>query len=394
MKVSLRERYFNFNRIMLLSIGLWPYQQSTLTQLQLVVLLSILISFIIFQFSRLIFVDYTYGFVLRMLSISSLFVLYVTKYISFWINIDAIKCTLERLQDVYNELTDKNEIAIYEEYGKLAKQYTIKFIFQASILSFAFVMESWPFIFDIVIPKNDTYTRHLINSLTSYYLIQEKYFFFVLLHINAAHAVGSFVLVGVGALFVSYGKCISGMFKIACFRLERAMAADTLQNIYLKNHFVTNKYIIGAVQIHRKAMEFADYLIYCFEKSLLFIAGTTVFCVSLNLYRMSQIEKPLEEIEETLTHFFIMFFVLVYLFIGNYIGQEVIDNNDELFITVYNIPWYQAPLHIQKLILILLQRNCKPFALNFHGIFVASLECFAMLVSASVSYFTIMISLQ
>ncbi|XP_011350438.1 odorant receptor 4 isoform X3 [Ooceraea biroi] len=337
MKVSLRERYFNFNRIMLLSIGLWPYQQSTLTQLQLVVLLSILISFIIFQFSRLIFVDYTYGFVLRMLSISSLFVLYVTKYISFWINIDAIKCTLERLQDVYNELTDKNEIAIYEEYGKLAKQYTIKFI---------------------------------------------------------SHAVGSFVLVGVGALFVSYGKCISGMFKIACFRLERAMAADTLQNIYLKNHFVTNKYIIGAVQIHRKAMEFADYLIYCFEKSLLFIAGTTVFCVSLNLYRMSQIEKPLEEIEETLTHFFIMFFVLVYLFIGNYIGQEVIDNNDELFITVYNIPWYQAPLHIQKLILILLQRNCKPFALNFHGIFVASLECFAMLVSASVSYFTIMISLQ
>lgn len=43
----------------------------------------------------------------------------------------------------------------------------------------------------------------------------------------------------------------------------------------------------------------------------------------------------------------------------------------------YNVPWYQAPLHIQKLILFLLQRGNKAFTLNIGGLFTLSLECFA-----------------
>jgi len=43
----------------------------------------------------------------------------------------------------------------------------------------------------------------------------------------------------------------------------------------------------------------------------------------------------------------------------------------------YNVPWYQAPLYIQKLILFLLQRGSKAFTLKAGGVFVGSLECFA-----------------
>lgn len=35
---------------------------------------------------------------------------------------------LERLQYIYNDLKDKNEIAIYDKYGKIAKRITIIFI--------------------------------------------------------------------------------------------------------------------------------------------------------------------------------------------------------------------------------------------------------------------------
>lgn len=43
----------------------------------------------------------------------------------------------------------------------------------------------------------------------------------------------------------------------------------------------------------------------------------------------------------------------------------------------YNVPWYQAPLHIQKLILFLLQRNSKAFTISVGGLFVLFLKCFA-----------------
>ena len=40
----------------------------------------------------------------------------------------------------------------------------------------------------------------------------------------------------------------------------------------------------------------------------------------------------------------------------------------------YNVEWYVAPLHIQKMILFLLQKGTKTFHLILGGIFVASME--------------------
>ncbi|KAL6445405.1 hypothetical protein ACFW04_002295 [Cataglyphis niger] len=82
------------------------------------------------------------------------------------------------------------------------------------------------------------------------------------------------------------------------------------------------------------------------------------------------------------------------MFLSNFIGQEIINHNNKVYSTAYNICWYAAPLHIQKLILFLLQRGSKSFGLNVGGLFVASLECFATLVKTSVSYFTVMYSVQ
>ncbi|XP_011705131.1 PREDICTED: uncharacterized protein LOC105460383 [Wasmannia auropunctata] len=85
---------------------------------------------------------------------------------------------------------------------------------------------------------------------------------------------------------------------------------------------------------------------------------------------------------------------LVYMFVANYIGQNIIDHNNHVFSIAYNVQWYRAPIHIQKMILFLLQRETKEFCLNFCGLFNASIECFATLIKSSVSYFTVIYSTQ
>jgi len=60
----------------------------------------------------------------------------------------------------------------------------------------------------------------------------------------------------------------------------------------------------------------------------------------------------------------------------------------------YDIPWYAAPIRIQKLIMLLLQRGTKAFVLQIGGIFIGSLEGFATVIialrkSTSLSYFTV-----
>jgi len=48
MKNSFEERFFSFNRIILLAVGLWPYQQSKFASIQIAVISGILISSIAF----------------------------------------------------------------------------------------------------------------------------------------------------------------------------------------------------------------------------------------------------------------------------------------------------------------------------------------------------------
>jgi len=49
MMICIKEQYFKFNRIILLTVGLWPYQQSTLVRAQLALFLGVLMSYIVFQ---------------------------------------------------------------------------------------------------------------------------------------------------------------------------------------------------------------------------------------------------------------------------------------------------------------------------------------------------------
>jgi len=56
---------------------------------------------------------------------------------------------MERLQNIYDTLRDKNEIAIYDKYGKIAKRITIMFISKKKICWFLLM---WLlFNFDIII---------------------------------------------------------------------------------------------------------------------------------------------------------------------------------------------------------------------------------------------------
>ncbi|EZA50908.1 hypothetical protein X777_10879 [Ooceraea biroi] len=349
MKISVKERYFSFNRITLLIVGLWPYQQSGLARFPTTLCLSILISFVALMLSRLCFVEYSFEFTINLLCASTYFTFFVIKYISFWLNKEAIRYLLEQFQYIYNGLNDENEIAIYEKYGNIGKRITIGLIIVAVCnQSVLIAIQCWPYIFDVILPKNGTYAGRLLAVVSKYFAVQEKYSYLLLLHLNITSTVGSLVFLAIGAMLLSL-------------------------------------YILLAIM-------FAKFLVSSMDRSLFVVIMVTVLCVSFNLYGIFHIESDKQEIEETLVHLILVCFVFAYMFLVNYAGQEIMDYNNCVFLTVYNAPWYLAPLQIQKLILIVLQRSNKAFTLSIGGLFIISLECFASLASTSISYFTLMLS--
>ncbi|XP_025264347.1 uncharacterized protein LOC112637056 [Camponotus floridanus] len=301
---------------------------------------------------------------------------------------------MEQLQRIFNDLKDSNEIAIIERYGKNAKYYTailtIFFVCSVFVITSA---QIWPDILQIISSVNKSRSRQLY-ILTEYFIDKEKYFYYLLLHINAAMSIGFIAVVATGTTLIAYFQYMCAMFAIASYRIENAIMIHISQDIILQNRNFFYMSIKSAVDIHRKAMEFCTYLISKFEISFFFLIICGVMTLSLNIFRFFQIASSTCNIDELVIPFIGACTSLLYMFVANLVGQEITDHYNYIYVAVYKIQWYITPIEIQKLILILIQRSNKTFGLNIGGLFIASIQCFASLTNTSLSYFTVMYSIR
>ncbi|XP_019885134.2 odorant receptor 47a-like [Camponotus floridanus] len=299
-----------------------------------------------------------------------------------------------KLQDICNGLKDENEIIIMKQYSRYGKRYAIAFIIFAVCCSFSITIAMfWSSILQITLGTNVTQSRRLPITM-EYFIDQEKYFYWILLHIGVASFIGTIVILGIGSVLIMYVLHICGMFRISSYRIKRAMHINMLENIKPRKENLMLKGIISAVDIHRQAIKLSNCLVSKIETMMLCLIICGVLTLSLNLLRIFQIASYGDDVKEFLIPFILIIIDIVYMFIANYLGQNITDHNNDVFATVYDVQWHVAPLHIQKVILFLLQRGTKDFTISIGRLFVASLECFTTLVKTSVSYFTVVYSTQ
>ncbi|XP_029666066.1 odorant receptor 4-like [Formica exsecta] len=393
--ICIETQHFNLNRTLLLAIGLWPYQKSKFVGFQTILCFGILTSFVIFQLTALITTKCTVDFIIKVFSTAIVFNFYVIIYNMFWINTHHVRNLLEQLQYICNEIKDENELAIIKKYGHNTRRCTtIITLFAICSTFFAILLPIWPQILGTILHMNESQIQsQAIQITTEYFVDQKKYFYLIYLHTNAVMCIGATTLTATGTMILGCIIHICGMFKIASYRIEQAMSTKMIENINLKNQIMINKKIFYAVEIHRKAMKFTDVLISSFEGSILLILTFGVISLSLNIFAIFR-NISLRNNEAVLLHVLIVFIILLYLFLTNYAGQEVTNYSNYVYFTAYNVRWYMAPLHAQKMILFILQKGSKTFHLNVAGLFVISLQCFATLTKASMSYFTFMYSTQ
>ncbi|XP_025270184.1 uncharacterized protein LOC109610554 [Camponotus floridanus] len=355
--IGLETYNFKLNRILLLIIGLWPLQQSNLTRLQFVFMSTFLMTSIMFQLTTFLTSKCTPDFVAKILSSTSFFSLIAINYNLFYLNMKPVKNLLVQLQNICNGLKDENEIAIMKEYSCNAKRFTI-----------VLTME--------------------------YFVDQEKYFYLMLIHIIVSLCIGTIVMIAVGTMLLVCFQYTCGLFRICSYRIKHAVHVNSLENIKLKKGNSMLKGIISAVDIHQQAINLCGLLESNIEIMLFCLILNTVITLSLNFFRIFQIVLSRYDIMEIIFPFLFVTVSTIYMFLANYIGQDITDHNNDIFVTVYDVQWHVAPLRIQKMILFLLQRGTKDYIINVGGLFAGSLQNFATLVKSSVSYFTVIYSTQ
>ncbi|XP_039311521.1 uncharacterized protein LOC105198359 [Solenopsis invicta] len=382
--------YHSLNKVLLLAVGIWPYHQSKFTQFQFVFFSATLSASIIVQLILLIKFKCTSDLIVKVMSSVSFFIILIIKYILFHFNLEAVKNLFTNLQHVLNDLKNENEIAILEKYNFIAKCYTIVLTaLGVGVLSSFIIAQFWSDISNIIVSVNTSQSRYILIS-SEYFIDQEKYFYWIVLHISSTLCIGIIIMVGIGTILVTYIQHTCGIFRIASYRIEHAVNINILQNT-LKNKILMMESIIQAINIHRQAIKLSKRLVSTFDIMFFCFTGCLIACLALNLFQLLQVVSS-KNIIDLFLPFTYATTSFLYIFISNYIGQNITDHNNHLFVTAYNIRWYKTPLHIQKIILFLLQNGTKKFTLKVGGMIDGSIENFAMVIKTSISYFTVMYS--
>ncbi|KAL6448886.1 hypothetical protein ACFW04_000557 [Cataglyphis niger] len=378
--------YYAINRILLLCVGLWPYQNSSFRHIIIALTTVILISSVAVQVLQY--------FLFSLISSRIPWLAYTLKYNVLCFNIKKMQVLMEQVRRDWNTLSSVQEIEIIKKYwaiGRFITLITILFMY-LSIFTFILVQFLSNFLLNMATTANESYSRRLPVKV-EYFIDQQKYFIPILLHLFVIVLCGLTTVVATETIHMSYMQHACGLFQIANCRIEQALHKNTIQNVTssAKRSLIVCQGIISAVNMYRRANKFVEMLRANFKWAYFLLLPLGVLSLSINLYRLSQLIMTEEyydlivSILVTIGHFWYMFFC-------NYVGQEIIDHSGNIFYRTYNTNWYVAPLKAQKLLLLMMQRSIRHFSYIIGGLFIPSFEGFATLTSMSISYFTVIFS--
>ncbi|XP_011861077.1 PREDICTED: uncharacterized protein LOC105558146 [Vollenhovia emeryi] len=387
--------YYTINRILLLCVGLWPYQNSTLGYIVILTTTGSLVIGVVLQLAIFITKEYNIDLLLHVLAYSMIWLGYTLKYNVLCLNIRGIRNPMEQIHKNWHKLHNKREIEIIKKYSDIGRFITLTttlFIY-VSILCFILSQFLSNYLLDIISSKNASRTRQL-PILIECFIDQQKHFFFILSIICFGILNGLSTVVATETLNMSYTYHACGLFEIASYRIEQAFLEGTVHNIlsFTERNTIICQGIINGFNMYKTAIEFIEMLkkTYSWAYSLLLPFG--ILSLSINLYRLFQLITSKEYIEMIMSFLFVVGHFW-YMFFCNYLGQKVIDHSSDVFHRIYNVQWYVAPVKAQKLLMLMMQRSIRHCTIIVGGLFTSSFEGFATVVSTSVSYFAIIVSL-
>ncbi|XP_070510855.1 uncharacterized protein [Cardiocondyla obscurior] len=369
--------YYKLNRRLLLLVGLWPYEHSAYKYCQMILCNVIIIYTTICQIAKLISLRRR-DVILKLLSPIIICVIYIIKYQTFCIVANKIRYLMRHVIEDWNILKDKKEVEIIERYTYVGSMCTLilTIIGCTSVIVCLFIPLT-PSILDIVAPLNVSRPRQLLFP-GEFLVDQQKFFYAIILQIDVALGLIIATLIGTESLYVTYVQHACGMFQIASYRMDQAFNVKFVQGYPIeKKSIIICKRIIEAIFIHKRALEFSEFLwsSLAISYSILLIIGITSLIV--NLFCFFQAVMFQKAIDEIVTLSFFIVGHIIYLFLGNYVGQILIDHSADIFQNIYITRWQSAPLQAQKLLPIIMQRSMKSCKMVVGGMFIPSLEGFA-----------------
>ncbi|XP_035741916.1 uncharacterized protein LOC118450330 [Vespa mandarinia] len=381
------KRFYKLNYRLLSFLGLWPYEKSRLSRVCLinVVILSINMT----QVLKLCTSDGNFDVMKEVIPFWATSLNVVIKYYTFDLSVLDIKLLMDNMILDWNMWKSKEEIDIMKKFAHLGRMYTLGYTIYIYIFMSLFLLVTFiPPLMDVIMPLNES--RHMeLPVVGEYFLDEKKHFYLIYCHMAVTITISITVLIATDTQLMVFCCHVSGTFAVVGFRLEHFLKNDvTLDELSDLQRKECYKHVSLSIKGHKRALEFVKRMESLFSYSLLMQCGLNIVCMSICLY---QIIKLYDNSVETIK--FIAFFIgeLFHLFVASLSGQTIIDYSSEVYFKAYSGFWYESPMEVRKLLILIMRRSLEPSRLTAGDIFIYCLDGFATIVQTSTSYFMVLL---
>nr|XP_003704115.1 PREDICTED: uncharacterized protein LOC100880718 [Megachile rotundata] len=379
--VTLQQRYLKLTKAYLLLTGMWPNQNNQILPN------NCGISYIwhlqqvarVVRFFSLTVLIQQLGFLLGgilLLAKQSAYVGHKAKF----------ETLLHGMFNDWEAVRPKEEVAIMTSYMDRGAFIVLIYAVNVFGCTLLFINMPWlPRIADILMPLNTSRDRLFIIP-ACYFVDENKYYYWIIAHMTIIIITAGSVYIACDTCFIYIVQHACGLLGVAGYRFKEAVdemskerkIADLSNETYMK--------VRRSVQGHVRALRYLRDIDDVHASYLLACLGIVTAAFSATLALLSELDICLEFYQG------LGFLVvqLMHLFFLTLHGEFVIESNDKAYNQIYEGLWYNAAPKAQALYVLALRASAAAPQITAGGQIPMNLETFAVIIKASVSYFTML----
>ncbi|XP_047352568.1 odorant receptor 83a-like isoform X2 [Vespa velutina] len=361
--------YYYYNVRFLQIIGLWPYQ-SVISKIVCITMSFVIAESILIPqiFAAIKLTQVNTINILKCIPTMVIAIGCGIKMINSIYHTNNIKTLLLKMIKNWNLITGEEEIQILRSYSERGRQLT---------LSYAY---------------SETSDKSIIPFEVDYLSLIDikKYYYLILVHCYICVIAHVLIIVAVDTIFITFIQHSCAMYAILGYHLEHmADIENEKSDLCLDDKAYWR--IINCIRQHNEIIDFVDRIESIYSTYFFFQLGYNMINISIT---GTQIVLYADVMFEFIRLTLLTLAQLFHLFFECWQAQQLIDHSSLIHESICRATWYRTTEKSKKLIKIMLINTLETSKLTAGKLLVLCFECFALVVNKSVSYFTILRTMQ
>nr|UEN71214.1 olfactory receptor 31 [Gregopimpla kuwanae] len=388
--------HYRFNKRVLCCLGQWPLQSQNEHYFYRTMTVLIIASMIVPQMIK--FISYLGDLrgMIECIAAIGLHFRSVVRFINSSVKTTTMRKLANRIKDDWtvriNEY-DETLLRSCAERGQLLSVVYSVYMFGGTMLFLSIPL--MPIVLDAVVPLNQSRGRIYLFQL-EYFVDQDEYYICIMIHACIAIPVGIAIIVACDTMHAVYVHHACGIFATMGARLQdiQSIANHEKLEICEDHRKRTDKAyddIVACIKMHIEAVEIAKLIESSCCISFLFVIGASIFTTTVTGFMtVTNLDQPIVALRYAL----VVVADLMHLFYICWQGHMLVKYSEDIFIKAYNVDWCDMPNQTKKLLIVIMLRSFHPCTLTAGKIFVLSMETYAAALKSTMSYFTVLLSMQ